>query len=308
MRPTSPAAPPLALLLVLALSGCAGLKRQLVQSGIEERREEAGLVAKSADLDGVRTAYLERPGDGPTAVLLHGFGASKDGWLGFAAALPDSFRVLIPDLPGHGDSAADTTRPYDASRLTMAMEAWLDEVAPGPVHVAGNSLGGEVAALLALGRPAQVRTLALFAPAGVASPVPSAQDSLAQRGDLVLVPTDREELDRLYDLAFVRDPDIPGAARDVLAEEAAARAPFLRSLLAELARERDLLRSRLPEIRQPTLLVWGEEDRILDPSAAPIWARGLPDADVLLLPNVGHAPQMEQPGAMANAFADHVLR
>ena len=297
---------PLAVVALLALSGCAGLKRQLVQSGLADRRADAGLALQTATVDGLDVAYLERPGPGPTAVLVHGFGASKDGWLAFAAALPDSFRVLIPDLPGHGDSSADTTRPYDAPRLAASVERWLDAVAPGPVHLAGNSLGGEVAALVALARPEQVRTLALFAPAGVASPVPSTQDSLAQRGELVLIPTNREELDRLYGLAFAADPEIPGAARDVLAEDAAARAPFLRLLLAELAKSRDLLRPRLAEIRQPTLLVWGEADRILDPSAAPVWAEGLPNEEVLLLPGVGHAPQMERPDAMAERFVQIV--
>ena len=181
-------------------------------------------------------------------------------------------------------------------------------MAPGAVHVAGNSLGGEVAALLALDRPEQVQTLTLFAPAGVASPVPSTQDSLAQRGKFVLIPTSRAELDRLYSLVFAVDPEIPGAARDVLAEGAARRAPFLRTLLAELARDRDLLRPRLSEIRQPTLLVWGEEDRILDPSAAAAWAAGLADVETVLLPGVGHAPMMEQPEAMAERFTRLVSR
>ena len=295
----------LVLVALVVLSGCAGLKRQLVQSGIEDRRADAGLTQETVTVDGLEVAYLERPGHGPTAVLVHGFGASKDGWLAFAAALPDSFRVLIPDLPGHGDSGADPARAYNASRFASAVEAWLDRVAPGPVHVAGNSLGGEVAALLALERPQQVQSLTLFAPAGVASPVPSTQDSLAQQGDYVLIPTDREELDRLYGLVFAEDPEIPGPARDVFAEQAAARAPFLRTVLAELAGERDLLRPCLPEIRQPTLVVWGEEDRILDPSAAPVWKGALPDGEVLLLPGVGHVPQMEQPEAMAERFVRH---
>ena len=291
---------------VLLLTGCSGLKRQLVQSAVDERREAAGLALRTVTVDGLDVAYLERPGSGPTAVLLHGFGASKDGWLGFAGALPAGYRVLIPDLPGHGGSAADTTRPYGAPRLAASVGAWLDAVAPEPVYVAGNSLGGEVAALVALERPAQVRALALYAPAGVASPVPSTQDSLARQGTFVLIPTTRAEYDRLVDLAFSADPDLPGPARDVLAADAARRAPFLRLLLAEIAQQRDLLAPRLSEIRQPALLVWGEEDRILDVSAAARWAAGLPDAEVVRLPGVGHVPMMEQPEATADRFAAFV--
>ncbi|MGB3544680.1 alpha/beta fold hydrolase, partial [Rubrivirga sp.] len=133
---------------------------------------------------------------------------------------------------------------------------------------------------------------------------PTALDSLLARGQLPLVPTTRAELDRLFELVFVSDPDIPGPARDVLAHDYARRAPFLRDLFGRIALEADALRPVLPEIEQPTLVLWGTEDRILSPSAVPAWQSGLPDATVRVLPGVGHAPQQESPAQTAQIVAD----
>jgi pimeloyl-ACP methyl ester carboxylesterase len=299
---------PLALVL-LTLGGCGAVQEALVERALAGRRAAAGLDAREAVVDGRAVAYLERPGDGPAVVLLHGFGAQKDVWLEFAAALPDSFRVLVPDLAGHGGSARDTAAAYGAGRLADEVGRWLDVVAPGPVHVAGNSLGGQVAALLALRRPARVRSLGLYAPAGVASPQPSTLDSLlaAGRGN-PLVPTSRADFDRLVEIAYAEPPDLPGPARDVLAAQAARRAPFLRGLFETLVERRDRLDGRLGEVTQPTLLVWGAEDRVLDPSAAAVWAAGLQGETARVLPGVGHVPVQERPAETAAAYAAFVRR
>lgn len=290
----------LALLVLLAASGCGALKRQLVEAAIADRRDDAGLVAKEAVIDGRTVAYLEREGDSPTLVLVHGFGASKDAWLDFVREIPAGPRILVPDLSGHGDTEADAG-PYDAPRLTADLGAWLDAVAPGPVHVAGNSMGGNVAALLALDREA-VRSLTLYDPSGVVPPTPSRRDSLAARGESILIPTTRDAFDRLIALSFVEEPDIPGPARDVLAEDYARREPFLRDLLTGLGRNPDIVRPRLGEITAPVLLVWGAEDRVIHPSAASVWAEVLPNARLQILPNVGHAPMMERPAETAADF------
>ena len=296
------------LLVLLTAAGCGAAKQSLVTTAVRAQRAEAGLEARDVVVDGRAVAYLEREGDGPTVVLIHGFGASKDAWLGFVREWPLGARILVPDLAGHGGSVAAPAVAYDAPRLAAEVGVWLDRVAPGPVHVAGNSLGGEVAALLALDRPDRVRTAALYAPAGVVAPVWSARDSLYARGVNVLVPTTRAELDRMFGLVFVEDPGIPGPARDVLAADYARRAPFLRSLLDALTADPDRLRPRLGDLAQPVLLVWGAEDRVLDPSAADVWAEGLPDETLHLLPGVGHAPMMERPEATARTHAAFVLQ
>lgn len=295
---------PLLVAALLTLAGCGALKQTLVERGIADRRDAAGLVAQEVTVDGRTVAYLERPGAEPALVLVHGFGASKDTWLGFAAAYPEGRRLLVPDLAGHGGSIRDSSATYDAERLTAEVGAFLGAVAPGTIDVAGNSLGGAVAAGLALMRPDRVRRLVLIDAAGVRGPEPTALDSLVAQGELPLVPTTRAEVDRLFDLVFANDPGIPGPARDVLAADYAGRAPFLRELFRRIAQQNDALQPRLGEIEQPTFVIWGAEDQVLSPSAVPIWEAGLPDATVRVLPDVGHAPQQGRPDLTARLVAD----
>lgn len=293
--------------LLLALSACAPVKRAAVDTVIASRRADAGFETRSVDVDGRRVAYLERPGAEPALVMLHGFGAQKDVWLGLTADLPRGRRLLAPDLSGHGDSDRGPG-PYDAPRLAEEAGAWLDAVAPGPVVLAGNSLGGELAARLALRRPDATRALVLLDPAGVASPEPAALRDSLLAGTNPLIPTTRAEFDRLVAFAYERDPGIPGPARDVLAADGARRAPFLRLLFAALQAEPGGLADRLSEIRAPALVIWGAEDRVLDPSAAAVWAERLGEAKLVVLPGVGHVPMMEAPEATAELVGSFLGR
>ena len=303
----------LALLIVTA-SGCGAVKRAAVDTVVASRRADAGLAEREATVDGRRVAFLERDGTEPALVLIHGFGAEKDGWLGFVDALPEGRRVLVPDLPGHGGSEAGPGA-YGAFRLTDEVAAWLAAVTDGPADLVGNSLGGLVATLVASRAPDGVRRLVLMDPAGVDAPQPSGLDSLLADGanpggdggaipkrDSAanpLIPTTRAEYDDLLDLVFEGDPEIPGPARDVLAASARDRAPFLRDLFANIQGDEGDLLPVMPTVRQPTLVIWGERDRVLSPSAAPIWAESLPDATLVVLPGVGHAPMMEAPAETA---------
>ena len=293
-------------LFVLAASGCGAVQEAAVDTVVASRRAEAGLDARETTVDGRRVAYLERRGTEPALVLVHGFGAEKDGWLAFVEALPAGRRVLVPDLPGHGGSQAGPG-VYGAFRLTDEVAAWLAAVTDRPADLVGNSLGGLVATLVASREPDGVRRLVLMDPAGVAAPQPSGLDSLLAAGVNPLVPTTRAEYDRLLDLVFAGDPEIPGPARDVLARQARDRAPFLRGLFDNIQGDEGDLRAVLPTVRQPTLVIWGAADRVLSPSAAPLWGELLPDARVVVLPGVGHAPMMEAPEETARLVADFLL-
>ena len=304
------------LALLVAASGCAAVQGAAVDTVVDGRRADAGLTEREVTVDGRRMSYLERPGTEPALVLVHGFGAEKDGWIAFVDAFPEGRRVLVPDLPGHGGSEVGPGA-YGAFRLTDEVAAWLAAVTDRPADVVGNSLGGLVATLVASRAPDGVRRLVLLDPAGVDAPQPSGLDSLLAEGGPTpggdgaanpLIPTTRAEYDRLLDLAFEGDPEIPGPARDVLARRARDRAPFLRDLFANIQGDEGDLLPVLPTVRQPTLVVWGAADRVLSPSAGPVWADALPDARLVVLPGVGHAPMMEAPAETARLVADFLSR
>ena len=289
--------------LLVLLAGCGAVERSLVEQAVAARVAAAGFVEREATVDGRPIAYLERGGSRPALVLVHGFGAQKESWADLVAALPEGRRVLALDLPGHGDSPAETPAVYGPDRYADDVLAWLDALGTGPVHLGGSSMGGHVVSLVAARRPGAVRSLILVSPAGLDSPEPSRFDAFLALGENPLIPTDRASYDEMLAFAFEQDPGLPGAARDVFAEAAAARAPFLRRLFTNLRSEPDPLAGVLPTLDVPSLVVWGEADRVLDVSAGARW-RELLGARLVVLPDVGHAPMMEAPEALGDPISD----
>lgn len=296
------------LLAVLGLhTGCATLQDSVYEVGLATERDQSDLLLQTVTVGGRTIHYLERPADGPpfeTIVLLHGFAASKDHWVRFARYLPDGYRVLAPDLPGHGDNARDTTETYALGTFVDAVRGFLDEVAPGPVHLAGNSLGGQIATEVALADPGRLRSLTLFNPAGVPSPSPSALDSLLAMGENALIPTTRAGYERLTALALGEDPpSFPWPAEAVLVRQYRQRAPFYRRIWHDLFARPVRLPERLPTVSVPTLLIWGTQDGILDVSAADRWATLVPGITVERWDGIGHAPMLERPEQSARRMA-----
>jgi pimeloyl-ACP methyl ester carboxylesterase len=299
---------PLVLLCLLVLTGCAPLQQTLFDAGLRAERRAADLHVAEVDTPFGEIAYLERDGRSTPIVLLHGFGASKDHWVRFASHLPDSLRVLALDLPGHGASTFDSTTTYDAATLAAGVTAALDALGADRVHLAGNSLGGLVATRVALDHPDRVASLFLLDPAGVVPPEPSPfREALADGGN-PLIPTTEAGYDSLTALAFNDPPDLPWPAGDVLARELAERAPQNRQIWRDINSPPLIVTDELPGLAVPVLLLFGADDRIIDPSSAEVWVERVPDLRVVLLPDVGHAPMLEVPRTTARYYRDFLRR
>jgi abhydrolase domain-containing protein 6 len=298
----------LAFLSLLVLTGCAPLQRSLFHAGLRAERRAADLRAHEVDTPVGEIAYLERDGRGTPIVLLHGFGASKDHWTRFVSHLPDSMRILAPDLPGHGASAFDSTRTYDVATLAAGVTAILDAVGVEQVHLAGNSLGGLVATRIALDHPERVASLFLLDPAGVQPLGQSPFRASLAEGENPLIPTRASDYDRLIALAFNDPPDLPWPAGQVLAREYAERAPKNRQIWRDINDPPLIVTDELPRLAMPVFLLFGADDRIIDPSSAEVWAERVPDIRVVLLPGVGHAPMLEVPRTTARYYRDFLRR
>lgn len=296
----------LAALLIASLvlvQGCRPLEESVYGLGLKAARALAGLEQRSVVVDGRRVTYLERPGGGGTTVLLHGFAANKDMWLRFAHHLPRGRRLLIPDLPGHGDNAYVAERRYDQARLARGVTRTLDALEVERFHLAGSSLGGLVATLMALQTPARVQTLALFDPAGVRAPTPSEAERLIERGDNPLIADSAADFERLLDFVYHQPPFLPWPLRPVLARMHIERADINRRIWHDLYRNFEPLEDRLDELAMPVLLVWGREDRVLDVSSVAVYERRVPDLQAVVLDECGHSPITEEARASARLYA-----
>ena len=242
--------------------------------------------------------------DGPLIVLLHGLGSSSADWRFQLPALGAAYRVIVPDLRGHGRS------PRGRGRLTAAMlaadvAALLDALAAPPAHVVGLSLGGCVALALALDHPARVRSLTLvntFARLSLAGPR-GALHGLARLALLACAPM------RVVAAHVARGLFPRRDQRELyLAAVASLAANPRRTYLASL---RDLasfdVRRRLGAVRCPTLVVAGDRDATVPLFAKRLLQQSIPGAELIVVDDSGHVTPCDQPdrfNALLLSFID----
>lgn len=263
------------------------------------------------------------PGDGPPAVYVHGLGGSATNWTDLAAQLRDHVRGYSLDLPGFGRS--EPIPGYDFSLATHARTVikYL-ETLKEPVHLFGNSMGGAISVITAATRPDLVRTLTLVSPA-----VPDLRLRLDRMSDprmaLAFLPvvgarvrrelaklTAHDRTRQMLELCFADPGLVPDhrieesiaeneeRARQKWAGQALNRSTFglMQSWLTPGPKS---LWRLLPLVKAPTLVVWGENDRLVSVRKGPRTARLLPRGRLLVLPRTGHVAQMERPATVARA-------
>ena len=245
------------------------------------------------DVNGIDTAVLTA-GTGEPLVFFHGAGTTT----GFDALLPLArrFRLIVPVHPGFGESADDPSVDdiHDYRRHYLDL---LDQLGVRRSIVVGHSLGGYLAASFAIDHPERVGTLVLAAPIGLRVPgLPITDLFTVQPAELGAYLTEKPEIFA----GRVPDPPTPEFLADQYRElTSAAR------LLWSGPYDRKLDRW-LHRIRLPTLLLWGEADRLVPVGQCAEWASRLPHAEQRTFPGVGHLLFDETPDAVEEIlrFAD----
>jgi abhydrolase domain-containing protein 6 len=242
-----------------------------------------------------------------TIVLLHGYSADKQVWVRFAKHLLDHYEVIVPDLAGHGDTGFVPGLDYSAPAQARRVAAMLDGLGIARAHIAGNSMGGFITAHFALAYPERTLSAGLIDAAGVHSPEPSDMGRMLEAGRNPFEVHSRAEFDEFYAMTMAEPPWLPGFVLAAMAERYQQR----RAELTEIFRgfyDRDWLDSRLAEITAPTLVLWGDQDRLIHVSAAKVWAAGLPKATLVIREGIGHMPSVEQPAESAAIYRDFLAQ
>ena len=262
---------------------------------------EAEYLRSPADMIDVAGTRLDvrdsGPKDAPAVILLHGFGSSLHTWETWSAALEADHRVVRFDLPGCGLSPPDPGGDYSDARSMDVLIALMDKLGIARASIVGNSMGGRIAWTFAAAHPDRVDRLVLISPDGFASPgfeygkTPDVPSTIKLMRYVLPKPLVRMSLKPAY-----ADPD---TMTDALATRYydLMRAPGVRD--AMIARMAQSIRfdpvARLQTIRAPTLLLWGEEDRMIPFTNAADYVKAIPRATLAPLPGVGHLPQEEAP-------------
>jgi pimeloyl-ACP methyl ester carboxylesterase len=256
-------------------------------------------------------------GEGPPLVFVHGLGGSWQNWLEQLPELAREHRVVAMDLPGFGYS------PMPHEQISIAgyarlLDGLLAELGIDAAGVIGNSMGGFIGAELAISFPQRVERLVLVSAAGLSThndPVPvRAMPALVRLERIIAAGTAwlaaksetvmrRRRLREATLYAVVRHP---GRLPPALAAEqlrGAGKPGFIAALQAVIDYD---VRDRLPEIACPTLIVWGDRDRLISVRDADVFEELIPNSRKVIFEDTGHMAMLERPAAF-NALLEDFL-
>ena len=256
--------------------------------------------------------------DGDAMLLIHGSSASLHTWQPLIDRLGQDYRIITLDLPGHGLSGFRSGGSMDRTTLVEAVDALATHLKLDRFILGGNSLGGRISWQYALAHPGKPRALLLLDAGGMPlragekaaesnfafrlmrttpgqwlmphfTPRMMVEKSLRQSiaNQAIATPA---MIDRYWELN--RYPGNRRASAQMFAE------PFIDAALAEQART----------IKLPTLIIFGREDRIVNPSAAQTFHERITGSEVVMMDGIGHLPMEEAPDQTANAIRDFLKR
>jgi pimeloyl-ACP methyl ester carboxylesterase len=257
-------------------------------------------------------------GEGPPLIFVHGLSGSWPNWLEQLPVFAARHRVITLDLPGFGYSPMPPER-ISITGYARLLDRLLDKLEIDAAAVVGNSMGGFVGAELAIAFPQRVERLVLVSAAGIST--------YDHRGALRTVPVLRraERILTAYTAwmasksdTVARRPRLRDATLNVVtrhpsrlpaalaAEQlrGSGKPGFIQALEANLDYD---FRERLPEIACPTLIVWGEDDRVITARDAAVFEELIPDSRVVMYADTGHMAMLERPTEF-NALLEEFLR
>jgi pimeloyl-ACP methyl ester carboxylesterase len=294
------------LLCTLFLSGCSLARFQ--EKRLTHRFQRSGITSHEVELDAATLKYW-KGGEGEPLLLLHGFGGDAlFTWHG-QRSLADRHTVIAPDLVWFGGSHADEG-DYGLLTQVQAFVELLDAEGIEKTDLVGISYGGLVAFALTVLHPDRVNRLVLVDTPG---PIFDEQDfaALLARFDAsepaeVFVPRDHHDVRGLIELAYDKPPKTPNfLLKDIYKHLFTRWVPEKRHMLGELVSERALLQEMEWRIDQPTLLVWGDHDEVFPIEVGEKLRDAIGDhADMVVIPNARHAPNVEHPDPFNAAIED----
>jgi pimeloyl-ACP methyl ester carboxylesterase len=299
MNPTATASPPLPLLLTPSVYGPQGRSAWL---DVDWREHQRWVI-----LDGQPVNVIEL-GAGPPLLFVHGLSGSWQNWLEQLPVLAGKHRVIALDLPGFGHSPMPSER-ISISGYARLLDRLLDTLGIEAAAVVGNSMGGFIGAELAIAFPQRVERLVLISAAGIST--------YDHRGAVRTVPVLRRaermltaytawmatksdtvaRRPRLRDATLnlvTRHPSRLSAALAAEQLRGSGKPGFIQALEANLNYD---FHERLPEIACPTLIVWGEEDRVITARDAALFGELIRDSRVVMYADTGHMSMLERPVA-----------
>ncbi|MFN8226165.1 MAG: alpha/beta fold hydrolase [Mycobacterium sp.] len=265
------------------------------------------LSEHTVTVDG-RPIFYAEAGTGPAVVLLHGGGPGASGVSNYSrniGALAAHFRVIVPDMPGYGRSTKKLDQSDPFGGLADTIRGLLDVLGIDTAHLIGNSYGGAAALRLALDSPHRVGRLVLMGPGGIGTtrglPTAGLNSLFGYYGGDGPSRAKLEAFIRtylVYDGAAVPDDLIDVRYQASIDPDVVANPPLRRPsgpLALRTLWRMDLTRDpRLKALPNPTLVLWGRDDKVNKPAGGPLLLNTMPNAELVMTSHTGHWMQWER--------------
>jgi pimeloyl-ACP methyl ester carboxylesterase len=245
------------------------------------------------EVDGYKIHYFEAVpparlrvlGDGYPIVLIHGLGSRGEDWSGMIPSLADAgFHVYAPDLLGYGRSSKPNV-DYSIRLEEKIIVDFMKAVHIDRAEVGGWSMGGWIALKLTVDHPELVSRLAVYDSAGIYFP-PTFDATL-------FTPTDSVGVARLTSMLTPHPKPLPAFAANAAIRRLQANAWVIERSVESMEAGKDLLDFRLGQIKRPTLIVWGSDDRLIPPSVGEAMHRQIAGSSLLIVDGCGHLAPSE---------------
>ena len=236
--------------------------------------------------------YVEE-GEGEPLILLHGLFGALSNYEHLISHFRQTHKVIVPMLPMFELDLLHTS----VSGFAKYIDKFIEKMDYKNYHLLGNSLGGHIALVHILKHPENVQTLILTGSSGLYES--GMGDSYPRRGDYEYIKKKTEVT--FYDPATAT-PDLIDEVYKICNN----RLQLIRILALAKSAIRNNLGEELGQIKQPTLLVWGNQDTVTPPFVAQEFNKLIPNSELKFIDKCGHAPMMEQP-AEFNAILEEFL-
>ena len=274
------------------------------------QRKYGSAASRFAKLEpGLRVHYRdEGKQDGPVLVLIHGSNASLHTWEQWVGILGKDYRIISLDLPGHGLTGNNPAGVYDSASYVRVVDRLLTKLNVDKAVIGGNSMGGGVSWAYALEHPEKVEALLLVDASGQ----PYARSGKTPLGfRLMRMPVIKEAARfiaprSIFESSVKTSMSVQSEIDDKLIDRywELNRYPGNRNAtMQRFSSSKSMVpgtKERLSTIKVPVLILWGAEDNLIPVTAAKWFAEAMPQAKLIIYPNVGHIPMEEIPQKSAN--------
>jgi pimeloyl-ACP methyl ester carboxylesterase len=294
----------LALIIICILAGIGFLylaPEKATKLAIDLERKRSGLTLKEITLPGeLHYVYLEG-GQGEPLVLLHGFGGDKDNFTRVARFFTPHYRVIIPDHIGFGESSHPQNANYSASAQAVRIRTLVQALGITKLHLGGNSMGGQISMMYAALFPDEVNSLWLLDPGGVwSAPSSGLREIIVKTGENPLIAKSEDEFAKIFAFVMADPPFIPRPMLNIMARERIHNYELEKRIFKEITA--DSAEKYVTGLKTPTLIVFGDKDRVINPATAGVLHRLMPRSEVIIMKGLGHLPMIEQPHQSADDY------